>query len=70
MRFFVFDLRKNRIVYEHTFPAGTVAWRSTTELQINVLPGIVPAGGEEAEAKSYIYDLGLNKILLTPERRR
>ena len=56
LRFFVYDLQNEKIVYEDSIEDGSVNWISNSELQISIIPGIV-SGDENPEDFTYIYDV-------------
>lgn len=58
LRFFVYDLQNEKIVYEDSIEDGSVLWISNSELQIMIIPGIV-SGDENPEDFTYIYDVKL-----------
>lgn len=68
LKFFVYDLAADKVVYEESQPSGTVKWISDDRIEVYVLPGIVRVGkdGQEKSFYGYIYDLKLKKKLAAP----
>ncbi len=56
--FFIFDLQKGKVLYSESLGRGTVKWRSDTQVEIRLIPGIIK-GGENMNDKNriYIYDI-------------
>jgi len=60
LRFFVYDLHNEKIIYEDSIEDGSVRWISNSELQISIIPGII-SGDENPEDFTYIYDVKLQQ---------
>lgn len=64
LAFFVYDLQRNKIVYEESEIIATIRWLNNTQIKVSLIPGVV-SGLEESDMKAlgFVYDLGLNRKL-------
>lgn len=60
IKFFVFSVQRDSIVYEHELENGTVEWHNETQLMIKHIPGTI-TGDESPDAFTEIYDLRTGK---------
>lgn len=60
VRFFVYDLNKNNIIYEDHIPMGSVRWFDKNQIELNTIPGIV-SGMEDEGTRVYIVNLKTGK---------
>lgn len=60
LRFFVYDLNAEKIIYEDSLEDGSVRWINDSQLQISLIPGIV-SGDEDPEDFTYLYDVKLQQ---------
>ena len=59
LKFFVYDLDSEKIVYEESLANGSVKWRNDYQLEITIIPGIIK--GNEEGVNYFIYDLNEGK---------
>ncbi|NOZ34887.1 MAG: hypothetical protein GXO80_06275 [Chlorobi bacterium] len=58
--FFVYDLKKNKIIYEDKISNSTITWFSDAELKISVQKGIIHSSSDNGKI-IYIYNLKSHK---------
>ncbi len=56
VRFFVYDLVKDEVVFEDAVARGTVVWQTESQLKVSSVPGII-RGEKNAGVQGYIYDV-------------
>lgn len=62
LKFFVYDLSAEKILFEDNLPNGKVEWINDHQVKVSTTPGIV--SGKEEKNKSlfgYTYDVNLKK---------
>ncbi|MFC2129866.1 hypothetical protein ACFLSQ_00370 [Bacteroidota bacterium] len=59
LKFFIFDMEKQEIVYEESLENGFVNWRNDYQIRIDLIPGQVKS--DEESLNYYIYDLKKKK---------
>lgn len=62
LKFFVYDLSEEKILFEDNLPNGKVEWINDHQVKVSTTPGIV--SGKEEKNKSlfgYTYDVNLKK---------
>ncbi|MGE5797657.1 MAG: hypothetical protein ACM339_13675 [Ignavibacteria bacterium] len=62
LKFFVYDLSEEKILFEDNLPNGKVEWINDHQVKVSTTPGIV--SGKEEKNKSlfgYTYDVKLKK---------
>ena len=62
LKFFVYDLFEEKILFEDNLPNGKVEWINDHQVKVSTTPGIV--SGKEEKNKSlfgYTYDVNLKK---------
>lgn len=55
LRFFVYDLTSDRILFEESLDNASVSWKKDTLLKVSVTPGIVQTG--KSLEYGYLYDI-------------
>ena len=60
LKFFVFNLSENKIVFRENLPNGSVKWINDRQVKVSTEPGIV-SGKEEKNSTGYTYDVILKK---------
>ena len=64
--FFVYDLEKDKIVYEKSVDNGKVKWANDSKLKISIIPGII-SGDEDMRNYNYLYDIKKQKKIIIQE---
>ncbi len=62
IRFFLYDVQEDSVIYEREVDNGTVEWLHPLQLSIKHIPGNV-TGHEPPDAFTEVYDIPLRKIL-------
>lgn len=68
LKYFIYNLQKNVIVFEDNLPNGDVGWIDNSLVKVSIIPGIVKGDEEENSfLHGYIYDISLNKKISKPK---
>lgn len=62
IKFFLYDVQKDSILYEREIDNGTVEWMNASQFSIKQIPGNI-TGNEPPDAFTEIYDIPSGKIL-------
>ncbi|MCX6169619.1 MAG: hypothetical protein NTX65_09770 [Ignavibacteriales bacterium] len=57
LQFFVYGLRKDKIVFEESVPAGRIKWITRNQIEVVVTPGTIST--EDKKLYGYIYNVDL-----------
>ncbi len=67
LKFFIYDLNSQKIIFEESLPNGKVVWLNDQQIRVTTVPGIVPGDEEAADSTpGYIYDIQLRKKTKNP----
>jgi len=58
--FFIYDLKKNEIIFEESSIDAEVEWRNDHQVQVKITPGII-SGDETTDDFTYVYDVTSRK---------
>ncbi|PID88158.1 MAG: hypothetical protein CSB06_01580 [Bacteroidia bacterium] len=58
--FFVYDLKRNEVIYEDSIPSASVRWHTAQSLLISRQKGIIQDTEDDGKIR-YIYDLNTKK---------
>jgi len=61
LRFFIYDLNSNRIIWEDSQPGGKIKWLNSHQIEVQTHPGIVHGNEEKSGLTGYVYDLKLKR---------
>jgi len=61
--FFVYDLAKDKIIYEKSIDNGDVRWANDYQLQIKIVPGNI-SDEEDLKKFNYLYDVKEQKKIV------
>ncbi|MGE5682288.1 MAG: hypothetical protein ACM34K_15580 [Bacillota bacterium] len=56
IHFFVFDIKKNMIIFEDVVPKATVSWKNDHQVEVIVTPAIISTD-EQDKPQGYIFDI-------------
>ena len=62
LRFFVFDVKNKKIIFEDNLPNGSVKWIDKYKIGVKTIPGIIRKD-EILPEYTYVYDVLLKKKL-------
>jgi len=57
LRFFVYDDKNEKIIFEDNLPNGKVEWINYNQIQVSTIPGIVRGDDNKNNPSVYIYDI-------------
>lgn len=59
IKFFVYDLKEQTVVFEDALPNASVIWKSNDQVEVTKISGAVSKDGQKA--KGYIFDVKSKK---------
>ena len=66
LEYFVFEIEKNKIIFQETVSGGNVKWDSSSKIIINIVPGNI-VEDEELNNLTYYYDVTKNEKIRNGE---
>lgn len=61
LAFFVYDLKKERLIFEDSLTDGHVNWIDEHQIQVTNIPGIVRVDEFPKETRGYVFDVTTGK---------
>ena len=58
LRFFAYDMEKNKIIFEESIPAGKIKWRNNRQFEVTITPEMISTE-DSNKLYGYIYDVDL-----------
>jgi hypothetical protein len=69
LKFFVFNLSENKIVFRENLPNGNIKWINDRQVKVSTEPGII-SGKEDKNSTGYTYDVILKRKILNEGKFR
>jgi len=67
LKFFVFNLSENKIVFRENLPNGSVKWINDSQIKVLTEPEIV-SGKEDKNSTGYTYDIILKRKIFDEDK--
>ncbi|HVO73072.1 MAG TPA: hypothetical protein VMT35_03550 [Ignavibacteriaceae bacterium] len=62
LKFFIYDIREDKILFEDNLPNGEIKWLNESQLKISTIPGIVSGIDDQNRHRpGYIYDVNVKR---------
>lgn len=58
LQFFVYDIGKDKIIFEESIPAGKIKWRNNRQFEVTITPEMISTE-DSNKLYGYIYDVDL-----------
>jgi hypothetical protein len=56
LRFFVYDIKNDTLIYENSIPAGSVKWKNDTQIEVTLIEGNISTERKENQ-NGYLFDV-------------
>ena len=66
LEYFIYDVKNDSVLFRETLSGGNAKWVSTSQTQVNIIPGNI-TDDEELEKLRYKFDVLKNKKIINGE---